>query len=125
MEEFVVWDNQKHIFLSEFQKSKLRVDTIVKNEMLKGLARYVFLEKLGLDDINNKPIIANCSIVTLNYFQSSDWIKDIGFFKWDNEMLRYEFHLSGEKEIVPFDPSYFDCMEIVDTIQKNKLGLIK
>ena len=40
-------------------------------------------------------------------------------------MLRYEVHLIREREIVPFDPSYFDIIEIIDTIQENKLGLIK
>ena len=30
-----------------------------------------------------------------------------------------------EKEIVDYEASFFDCISIVDTIQENKLNLIK
>lgn len=96
-------------------------------ERLKELLGYIELEKkdIGLKDINGKSIYIDSSICKVNYFSSSDWISDYCYFSFDTENLRYIVHLINEKEIVDYESSYFDCFEIIDTIQKNKLGLIK
>ena len=96
-------------------------------EKLKELLDYIELEKndIGLKDINGKSIYIDSSICKVNYFSSSDWISDYCYFSFDTENLRYIVHLINEKEIVDYESSYFDCFEIIDTIQENKLGLIK
>ena len=80
---------------------------------------------IRLKDINNKKIYSDSSICRVNYFSSSDWISDYCYFSFDDENLRYTVHLINEREIVDYEASCFDCIEIVDTIQENKLGLIK
>lgn len=96
-------------------------------ERLKELLGYIELEKkdIGLKDINGKSIYIDSSICKVNYFSSSDWISDYCYFSFDTENLRSIVHLINEKEIVDYESSYFDCFEIIDTIQENKLGLIK
>lgn len=96
-------------------------------ERLKELLGYIELEKkdIGLKDINGKSFYTDSSICKVNYFSSSDWISDYCYFSFDTENLRYTVHLINEKEIVDYEASYFDCFEIIDTIQENKLGLIK
>ena len=96
-------------------------------EILKELLDYIELEKndIGLKDINGKSIYNDSSICKVNYFSSSDWISDYCYFSFDTENLRYTVHLINEKEIVDYESAYFDCFEIIDTIQENKLGLIK
>ena len=96
-------------------------------ERLKEILDYIELEKkdIGLKDINGKSIYIDSSICKVNYFSSSDWISDYCYFSFDTENLRYIVHLINEKEIVDYESSYFDCFEIIDTIQENKLGLIK
>lgn len=101
---------------------------------------------IGLKDINGKNIYADSSIVE---FQLKDdvifadftgakptiWneIKMIGYFVFDNEDLRYEIDIvDWEKNKTK---SNFICLhynlatmsqfKIIDTIQENKLGLIK
>lgn len=125
MKNFIVWSKNLKKFIKEdymfFVSSDGLLCARMKNGQMVSDGDTVCFEGVGINDINNNPIYADCSV---NYF-NGDWIKDVGVFKWDDEYLRYEFHLEGEKEIVPFDPSYFDSMEIIDTIQENKLGLKK
>lgn len=138
MNEFIVWDKEKHIFVPQgeiifsfYGDNKIVVtpncieyigDTCHDNY---NENRFNIFNHIGLKDINNKKIYADSSICRVNYFSSSDWISDYCYFSFDDENLRYTVHLINEREIVDYEASYFDCIEIVDTIQENKLRLIK
>lgn len=130
MIECIFWDNEDNKFISwhevVFTKDKgddfvilmKEIDPICSSGRLYDSFNYI-----GLNDINNNKIYADCSICKVNYFSSSDWISDYCYFSFDTENLRYTVCLINEKEIVDFEASYFDCFEIIDTIQENKLGL--
>lgn len=130
MEKFIVWySNGTDKFSKEFTLddliSQLHYDEICDSPLLKDYKVIEIRQCVGLSDINNNKIYADCSICKVNYFSSSDWISDYCYFSFDTENLRYTVCLINEKEIVDFEASYFDCFEIIDTIQENKLGLIK
>lgn len=133
MDEFIIWDDGIHTF-AEAMEDKVPsggfvpYDYIIKCDgYLKGAlnGEYPSFKNIGLKDINGKSIYTDSSICKVNYFSSSDWISDYCYFSFDTENLRYIVHLINEKEIVDYESSYFDCFEIIDTIQENKLGLIK
>lgn len=80
---------------------------------------------IGLKDINGKNIYADCSIVEFN--NSQLWNKHIGIFFYNKEKLCYQIKIidgNRKDEIIPYD-RYCSDFKIIDTIQENKLGLIK
>ena len=119
MNEFIVWDKTLNCFHFD---ERVKFEDGVLSPICKD---YTLHQYIGLKDINNKKIYANSSICRVNYFSSSDWISDYCYFSFDDENLRYTVHLINEREIVDYEGSHFDCIEIVDTIQENKLRLIK
>ena len=132
MNEFMVWDNEdnKFIYWEDvfFTKDKNDDFIIVMKEVFDNMwegRNFETFNYIGLNDIFDNKIYADSSICEVNYFSSSDWISDYCYFSFDTENLRYVVHLINEKEIVDFEASYFDRFKIVDTIQENKLGLIK
>ena len=132
MNEFIVWDDEDNKFIcwedAVFSKDKNDDFVIIMKEIDPTLSEgknFQTFSHIGLKDINNKKIYADSSICRVNYFSSSDWISDYCYFSFDDENLRYTVHLINEREIVDYEASYFDCIEIVDTIQENKLRLIK
>lgn len=148
MEDFIIWDSKYKLFLDEnfldtLQENGIEYEydnlyygdeyyPICVMDFIIGVDGDIYKDRIsklfyvGLKDINNNKIYADCSILRVNYFHSlGDWISGIGYFSFDEETLRYCFTLINEKEIVAYDPSYFDSLEIIDTIQENKLGLIK
>lgn len=144
MEDFIIWDSKYKLFLDEnfldtleengieYEDDKLYYGDeyypICVMDFIIGVNGDIYKDRIsklfyvGLKDINNNKIYANCSILRVNYFHS---LSDIGYFSFDEETLRYCFTLINEKEIVEYELSYFDSLEIIDTIQENKLGLIK
>ena len=125
MKYFIVWDKISEEFAdnicldAELLQDGISYSLEVKEEL------FELFYPIGLTDINGKSIYIDSSICKVNYFSSSDWISDYCYFSFDTENLRYIVHLINEKEIVDYESSYFDCFEIIDTIQENKLGLIK
>ena len=131
MNEFIAWDNEdnKFIFWKDMVFTKDKNDDFIIimkeiDEILSEGRNFKTFNYIGLKDIDNKKIYADSSICRINYFSSSDWISDYCYFSFDDENLRYTVHLINEREIVDYEASYFDCIEIIDTIQENKLGLI-
>ena len=114
-------------------------------ERLKELLDYIELEKndIGLKDINGKSIYADCSIVefehkyrtrtrTFNGFlNSQSFAKEQcellqGFFTWNSDKLRYEIDILNHDFFICLDfVSTMKNFKIIDTIQENRLGLIK
>lgn len=133
MKECIFWDNEDNKFISWDKVSLVKDkgdDFVIVMKEIDPICsegrNFKSFDYIGLNDMNDKKIFADCSILKINYFHSlGDWISDIGYFSFDNETLRYCFTLINENEIVDYDPSYFDSLEIIDTIQVNKLGLIK
>lgn len=132
MNEFIVWDDEDNKFIcwedAAFSKDKNDDFVIIMKEIdpiLSEGRNFQTFNHIGLKDINNKKIYENSSICRVSYFSSSDWISDYCYFSFDDENLRYTVHLINEREIVDYEGSHFDCIEIVDTIQENKLRLIK
>lgn len=80
------------------------------------------VEKL---DINNKDIYADSSIIE---FRCDIWgnsiSPNVGHFEFNSNTLRYVIvSLCGRR--IPYDMEYIHGLKIIDTIQENKLGLIK
>lgn len=146
MNGFIVWDKiAKHFADDICLDAELLQDGIsysleVKEEL------FELFYPVGLKDINGKNIYADSSIVE---FQLKDdvifadftgakptiWneIKMIGYFVFNNEDLRYEIDivdLEKNKTKSNFVCLYYNIatmsqFKIIDTIQENKLGLIK
>ena len=98
-------------------------------EKLKELLDYIELEKndIGLKDTNGKSIYANSSIVEWCHPQGNIYN---GYFKWNQKELCYEVitidsndNYNGIK--LKFFYLQMNNLKIIDTIQENKLGLIK
>lgn len=78
-----------------------------------------------LKDINGKSIYADSSIV--EFKNSQLWNKYNGIFFYNKERLCYQIRIIDgvrNSEIIPYD-RYSSDFKIIDTIQENKLGLIK
>lgn len=130
MNEYAVWDN------SEYRKGfiDLKNQQIILNLLnggLKGLyggdgymKDWQLFKSIGMQDVNEKEIYADCSIVEFGYKVGT--AKHIGFFFYDNETLSYKLEILSNKfngEKWNFCSSMND-FKIIDTIQENKLGLI-
>ena len=92
-------------------------------EKLKELLDYIELEKndIGLKDINGKSIYADSSIVE---FEHKDK-KLQGFFRYSKMRLSYVIEdLYNDMGEMVYDGSQ-NNFKTIDTIQENKLGLMK
>ena len=102
-------------------------------ERLKELLDYIELEKkdIGLKDINGKSIYADSSIVEIEidedfsneHFTSIEAHKFIGIVRFDYLGARIEDLDDGTT--IWFSEIEDNEIKIIDTIQENKLGLIK
>ena len=98
-------------------------------ERLKELLDYIELEKndIGLKDINGKSIYADSSIVEWHHSQDNIYN---GYFKWNQKELCYEvIIIDSDDNYNGIELKFFylrmNNLKIIDTIQENKLGLIK
>ena len=97
-----------------------------EKERIKELLDYIELEKndTGLKDINGKSIYADSSIVEFKNIGSNY----TGYFTFDLVKLCYKIIVldikSVRKEFI-FNSNNIENIKIIDTIQQNKLGLIK
>ena len=95
-------------------------------ERIKELLDYIELEKndTGLKDINGKNVYADSSIVEFKNIGSNY----NGYFTFDIVKLCYKVIVldikSVRKEFI-FNSNNIENIKIIDTIQENKLGLIK
>ena len=95
-------------------------------ERIKELLDYIELEKndIGLKDINEKSIYADCSIVEFKNIGSNY----TGYFTFDLVKLCYKIIVLDIKSVRKkfiFNSNNIENIKIIDTIQQNKLGLIK
>lgn len=125
MSEFKIWDELLECFHLDG-----RVE--LKNGTLLPTGNdYTLVKAIGIKDINNKNIYADSSIVEFE-IQLSDGeccgkYKLNGFFRYDSVLLCYVLECIGFDRIFIFATSFVKIknIKIIDTIQDNKLGLIK
>ena len=145
MDEFIIWDDGIHTF-EEAMADKapsggfVPYDYTIKCDgYLKGAlnGEYPSFKDIGLKDINGKSIYANSSIVEFTIREDGIKLPVNGYFKFDPIFLRYYIRIIEDKgvgnryylglQVVPWDKycDYIRDIKIIDTIQENKLGLIK
>lgn len=147
MNEFIVWDKENNIFFdreSNFDKiySKTDDEMYCSEEMYTNWVYYIFgfdilidnndrltsHEYIGKTDIDNKKIYADCSIVNIEYFdyRHKGEIRATGYFTKNKEKHCLELVTErGERANFIEHISWVRSLKIIDTIQENKLGLIK
>lgn len=147
MNEFIIWDSKYKLFLDKNFKDTLQdngidyeeddlyygdeyyplctMDFIFKSNIDKYKSRLTKLVYLGLNDINNNKIYADCSIVEFEWKISG--LKKVGYFYYSNEYLCYMIKWVSEytSDVLFYDKYTMKNFKIIDTIQENKLGLIK
>lgn len=125
MNKFVVWDKKNKRFLDgdEFAiDDNGKVYNWDSDSCLKPFKLNMeLLNYIGKNDINNNKIYADCSIVKLG--------DDIGFIKYSPFLSANVFislsYYKTEQPLMECSLFNINNMEIIDTIQENKLGLIK
>ena len=132
--EFILWDRIFKRFTSEFPNNYcLDLDGKVKefgNSYIKKEKDTAFdvLSYIGKTDVNGDRIYADCSIVETTILDESGAIILFGFFMYNKKELRYELNieLNGKEPVcLHFDSERMVNVKVVDTIQENKLGIIK
>ena len=128
MNEFIVWDKKIKMFWEQkdiITMSRKIIKLFDEEWFHVDDEDFTYHNYIGKTDINNKKIYADCSIV--EFFYPSNHIlevfnKEIGVFKYDKERLQYLIYGNdGER----YDIKGLKNIKIIDTIQENKLGLIK
>lgn len=124
MKEFAVWYNKEWTY-----NYKQKIEHLTLEELMESgyddYEDFNYYESIGLKDINGKSIYADSSIVEFN--NSQLWNKYNGIFFYNKERLCYQIRIidgTRNSEIIPYD-RYCSDFKIIDTIQENKLGLIK
>jgi hypothetical protein len=121
MNEFIVWDKLNKEFLTTgfsinplggcYNTRDIKMDCSLHNY-------------IGKKDINNNKIYADCSIV--EFLRLGVWK---GFFYFDKSLLSYRIKTFQKENGVASRFFNFNQeikhIKIIDTIQQNKLGLIK
>lgn len=144
MNEFIVWDKENSEFIDENKPwwvlGFYPNGDVYNQEEHKRYSkdeRYVLLKDIGITDIDNKKIYADSSIVEFTIREDGIKLPVIGYFKFDPIFLRYYIRIIEDKgvenryylglQVVPWDKycDYIRDIKIIDTIQENKLGLIK
>ena len=134
MNEFIVWNKDLKHFLGKSGKLQdrctMRSDGVVSINDDYSVHNYI-----GKTDINSKKIYADSSIVEIKLYESDSlsYHNPVfnGYFKYNTEKLQYEIirldsDKSNEKSNYPFGSMpKIEHIKIIDTIQENKLGLIK
>lgn len=147
MNEFIIWDGKYKLFLDENFIDTLQdngidyedddlyygdeyyplctMDFIMGSDYEPHKDRLSKLFYIGLNDINNNKIYADCSIVEFQWVNGFGNIQtDWGVFKYDLDYLQYLIYEENEDINKSSIKEVFN-IKIIDTVQQNKLGLIK
>lgn len=135
MQEFIVWDDIKREFTNNVTCfMSFNEDGTINS--YNGFGETKYFQYIGKKDTEGNKIYADSSIVEFIYqgeqipvhgARVHHTISLVGFFTYDNEEARYEVDILNNSEYVclNFDSLKFKDIKIIDTIQENKLGLIK
>lgn len=83
---------------------------------------------INKNDINGEKIYENSSIISFSYWMGTRHVELNGYFVYDSEKLLYKIELLNKDKLyncVEFSISSMIDIEIIDTIQENKLGLVE
>jgi len=128
MNEFIVWDKILKKFIGKSGKTTdmctMRNDGLLSLDNDAEMFFYI-----GLKDINNNKIYADCSIVEFEKYARTYK----GVFEFDKCSLSYRLRVIKTTDTSIIENEFtFDYIEInecnfkiIDTIQQKKLGLIK
>lgn len=136
MEKFIVWNESTKEFDIESYKYVLDCNGRLLERSKNNNSSVLYFDNnlkhffdIGLKDINENSIYADCSIVELTYkdFSTSENVVLQGYFTWDDEDLRYEIDILNHSLYIclNYRIDLVVNIKIIDTIQENKLGLIK
>lgn len=139
MNDYIVWysdENNLNMFSEEFTLEQLinqdHLDIVSDSPLLKNFKVDSINNGIGLKDINGKNIYANCSIVEFIFyegFKNNPHNKRalVGHFKLISRNPGYGIQVLNDDITCgfDFDDRMVDSIKIIDTIQENKLGLIK
>lgn len=140
MNDFIVWYSNninKDKFSIEFTLQELisqdHLDYISDSPLLVNYKIDSINDGIGLKDINGKSIYADSSIVEFDYLvdiENEFFQKRIGIFYFEKTFLAYHISfLTGTNRKGGNADNYnafgMKNFKIIDTIQENKLGLIK
>lgn len=126
MDKFIVWysnDINKDKFSMEFTLQELisqdHLDYISDSKQLVNYKVDSINDGIGLTDINGKSIYADSSIVE---YRIQKWKVIYNVFQ-----MSYELECVSNKSLsnMRLTGAYKNQLKIIDTIQENKLGLIK
>lgn len=141
MNEFIVWDKEKHIFVPQgeiifsfYGDNKIVVtpncieyigDTCHDNY---NENRFNIFNHIGLKDINGKSIYADSSIVEFDKYSCGHSEQLKGFIRESSPMIFQIVILDNDIWNILYWHEFRHSIKnfkIIDTIQENKLGLIK
>ena len=137
MYEFVVWDKNLKRFEDlncTWLEFGLEVEPTLVNSGAVGYERIATTNisvhnYIGKKDINDEKIYADSSIVEFEALNGINTRIEIetGVFRYNSTSLRYEIQLiiDGKYGCQYVYNKYVVNLKIIDTIQENKLGLIK
>lgn len=133
--EYVIWDTESNRFIyGTSNRKNVTKDNIY---LLQSFFRLIdgnhiqpldgVHQHIGKTDINDKKIYDDCSIVEFDYLKDEVDIKRIGYFRFLAYYGCYQiFALDGNNDLMlPLEVTEIASLKIIDTIQENKLGLIK
>ncbi len=125
MNKFIVWDNDEERFIDE-SKCMWRVLYFHRNE--KDFVNEVsddldMFQSIGKQDVYGKEIYPDCSIV--EFIEEDTNVFAIGYLCFDKKRLRYRVYDLDEKKYYKYSEFMSYDIRVIDTIQENKLGLIK
>lgn len=136
MNEFIVWDKETQTFHEIYS-----IDFL--NNLCNCYLGNICLDNegsifpyIGKKDINDKKIYSGSSIVEFEYcYEDYGWQDFVGYFYYDSDLLQYRLKCyetntdsdfkKGSLYVMTFEKSRTRNFKIIDTIQENKLGLIK
>ena len=138
MNEFIVWDKRSKCFILNdegFDRFEMYMDGTLHyyqnchdGEGF-GSEDYESFNYIGLKDINNNKIYADSSIVEFEHRMHG---KCRGVFSYSNTELAYLIKLISvndftftDKTRINYNVIDISDVNLLDTIQENKLGLIK
>ena len=139
MNEFIVWDDIRKVFLDDDDDFSLQQDgCLIRGYYPEGSPAYAnddfsYFNYIGKTDINDKKIYADSSILKMTISDEDGEHNHKGYFTYNELLLCYEFkepfkdgEMSGNRiwRMEKLQP-YLVTFKIIDTIQENKLGLIK
>lgn len=123
MSEFIIWSNELKQF-SESLTLKEMLKDICETWDIYEVEECDYFEYIGIDDITDRKIYADSSIVEFTASGSHGYSQIKGYFHFSKIHLKYIIRTFTHGSF-DFNKQLYKNFKIIDTIQENKLGLIK